>query len=127
MAGTAQIAGPVLPCKGSKDDHKEEEEDARDFKPDDAADAAEGAEETAQAARNTFGYLAGGLRGGPSSGSSVGSDGWGWRGGSGLGAGGEALTGHPSGDTQTDAQGAADGLRSHFVMMVAAGVGERFS
>jgi len=49
-----------------------------------------------------------------------GSGSLGWLAGCGLGTGGYALAGDTSGDPESDAESATDGLRLHFDMMVTA-------
>ncbi len=50
MVGTVGVAQAGAPERGREDDHRQEEEDAGDFEPEDAADTAEGLEESAEAA-----------------------------------------------------------------------------
>ena len=50
MVGTVGVAHAGAPERRRKDDHRQEEEDASDFEPEDAADTAEGLEESAEAA-----------------------------------------------------------------------------
>lgn len=115
MVGTLEPTGPYTPEGGSKDDDRQEEENAGDFKPEDAAYAAEGAQETAYAACDAAGSLAshltcravlyscgcGGLWSGLASRS--------------LGAGRYLLAGDAPGDTQADSESATDGVGFHTV------------
>lgn len=99
-----------FPDRGAEDDHGQEEEDAGDLKPKDSADAAEGAQKSANAAGDAARCFTGCLAGG----TVLSGNGWGWWAGYGLCAGGYALACHASGDAESDAEGAANGLRLHF-------------
>lgn len=118
MVGAVGPAGPHAPKVWRKDDHRQKEEDARDFEPQDAAHAPEGAQKAAYATRHasaglgvgTFRRLScrldprcrarirlGLLRGG------------------GLCRGRQALASYAAGNTQSCAKDAADCLWSHSV------------
>jgi len=126
VIGSAQVAGPDAPERRRKDDDGEKEEDARDFKPHNTANAAKGTQEAAHAASDPSRCLSGGLAGCAVLGVS-------WpRGRTGcrrvryrsacspVYAGSHALAGNATRDPQADAQKAANGVRLHSVMMVAA-------
>lgn len=119
MIGTVEATGPDAPKGWSKHDHGQKKEDAHDFKPDNAAYAAEGAQKAAYAA----GHAPCSLTGSPAMGGSRGN----WAGGhtgSGLRVSGCALADDAPRDAQADAQSAADGVRFHSAMMVAAPLAE---
>ena len=120
MVGPLRDAGSVHPKSPGKDDREEEEEDARNFQPDDSAHAAKGTQEAAHPACNIPGRLAGSLTGGARLGGVLGRGLAGRGARRGLCAGGHALARHAPGHTQPRAQNPPDGLRFHSVMMVAA-------
>jgi hypothetical protein len=104
------------PEGGSKDHHRQQEEDAGDLKPDDSAYAAEGAQEAANPTSNATRSLACGLTSGADSGKRFSGDlsSRGWRVASGLGAGSYALAGDAPRDANSYANSATNGLRFHF-------------
>jgi len=102
------------PDCGTEDDHRQEEEDACDFEPEDSADAAERAQKPADTASNTARSLPCNLAGGAGL---CGGGHW-LLAGAALGTGRQALTGNASGDAESDTKSAADGLRLHFDLMV---------
>lgn len=124
MVWPVRPAQAGLPQDRCEDDHRQEKEDAGDFKPQNSAHAAEGTQETADAAgdatRGLTGYLAGGAGLG-----CTGAGGGCRLAGNGPGAGGDALAGDAASDAQADAEGPADGLRFHFDLMVTAWVPAR--
>lgn len=121
MVGPVCVAQARTPQGRRKGQHRQQKEDAGHLQPQDAAYAAKRAQKTA----NPLRYSSPGPRRGPpcslrrcSSGiSRAVSGGRGglrnclWR--CGLRSGRQALAGNASGHAQTDAQGAANGLRSH--------------
>lgn len=117
MIGTVRPAQAGFPDCGTENDYRQEEKHANDFQPDNAAHAAKWPQEASNAAGDAPGSLAGNLArsaalSGP--GSSIDNLLAGGRlAGSGLGAGGDALAGDASGDTEPDAQSAPDGLWFH--------------
>jgi len=124
VVGAMSVAGPRAPkCRG-KDDHGQEKEDASDFEPQDAAYAAKRSQKSAHAAGDTPSNLAGRLTRGPARCPILpgGVD-------SRLGHRGTccglcvrrcALAGDAAGNSQADPKSAANGVRFHFDMMVAA-------
>ena len=116
MVGTLAPTGPRTPERGTKDSHRQEEENAHHLQTHNAADTAERAQKSAHAARHALGRLSrrASVHTGSAHCSSFASP----------SARGHALTGHSPGNPQPDAQDAPDVLRSHSVMMVAAAVTE---
>lgn len=124
MVWSVKITGANRPHSAPHEyGNENEEEDAAHFEPEDAADPAEGTQESGNSARNAS---AGAARGSPA----VSQIRWktggaraiwlrGWL----LHGCSDALAGNASCDAQPDAQYPADGLRSHFDMMVSATVG----
>ena len=130
MVRTVQPAQARLPQDRAEDGDGQEEEDACDLKPENSADAAKRLEKAAHATGSSAGHFAGGLSRSagllclklagrltclPARALRTRS----------LSAGSNALPGNASGDAETDAEGATDGLRFHFVLMVTAGVPAR--
>jgi hypothetical protein len=126
VIGSMQKACPDAPEGRRKDDHGQEEEDARDFKPHNAAYAAKGAQEAADAAGDSSRCLSSGLAGCAVLGVS-----WPRRHTRGRPAryrsaccpvyvGSHALAGNAARYAQPGAQNAANGVRFHSAMIVAA-------
>lgn len=114
------MIGPVSPTEarsprgGPEDDDGEKKKHAGHFEPENSADARKRANEAADAFAEIACGLAGDLAGGAAS---LGGK---WIASRGLGSRGEALAGEASGNAEADAEGAADGLRLHFELMVTA-------
>lgn len=121
MFRAMRVAGAGAPRPVAEDHHEEQEEDARNFKEYAVTDAAEGAEESAETASDAAAGADGLLRGdaGVLRTDSGDGDGTG-RGRARSGGPGETLASHAPGHPNTYAQHAADGLRSHPSMMLAA-------
>jgi len=112
--------GPCTPKSGSKNRHRQEEENARHLQTHDAAHADERTQKPADAARHALGSLS--RRAATHAGDSRR-----WsskRFFTDLSARGHALAGHSPSHTQPDAQDTSNLLRSHSVMMVAVDVAE---
>jgi hypothetical protein len=109
------------PGAGSENHYRQEEEDAGHFKPEDSPNTAKGAQKTADPAGKPVRGLACDLPGGAATGVGLVGTGAGsrrWLAGRSLGAGSYALAGNASGDADTDAESAANGMRLHFDSMV---------
>jgi hypothetical protein len=120
MVGALNPTGPRAPERGSKNSHRQEEEDAHHLQTHNAAYTAKWAQESAHAARHAFCRF---------SRSTSAHTGAARRSSSRLSfaspsARGHALAGHSPGNPQPDAQSTPDILRSHSVMMVSAAVAE---
>jgi hypothetical protein len=110
------------PGEWCEDQNRQEEEHARDLKPEDSPDAAEWAQESPDPAGDPMCGLPGNLLDGANLGvrlSGAGAD-RGWPAGSGLGAGGQSLACDASCDTQAGTENAANGMRLHFDSMLTA-------
>jgi hypothetical protein len=122
VIGAVREAGPGAPKRGGKHNHRQQKEDTGNLEPEDAAHPAKGTQKSTHATGNAARCLPGSLTGGPA------LSGSGWlrrrRVGSGFCAGSHALTGDAPGDPQANPQSAANGVRFHSVMMVAANLAE---
>jgi hypothetical protein len=119
---TMSPAQASSPEGGSKDHHRQEEEDTCYLKPEDSAYATEWAQKTANSMSDSTGGPSGDVTGGLApctrlSGSAPCRD---RRVGCSLGACRYALAGDASRNAETDTKSAADGLRLHFDSMVTA-------
>ena len=115
---------PGAPQGNRKHYHKQEEENANDFKQDTAADLAERTQEAAHTPR----HAAAGLAGSSPCGAVLGGPRGNWLAqgcaGSRLGAGGHVLARNPPSYPHANAQDAPYGVKFHFDMMVPATVRE---
>lgn len=129
MVRAVSPAEAGAPGGGSENHYGQKEKDASNFKPEDSTDALEWAQKTADPTRDATSGLTGDLPGGAAGDLALAGTGASSRhrpaGGS-LGAGSYALAGNTSRDAETDANGAANGLRLHFDLMVTAWLPERF-
>jgi hypothetical protein len=125
MVGPVSPASPGTPERRGKDHDRQEEEDAGHLQPQDGADPAKGTQKTAHAAHNSpcrpTCLLPICLIRNDSAYSGIVDSGRWFRSPS---SAGDLLAGHPSGDPQSDSEGAPDALRFHFVMMVAVPLAE---
>jgi hypothetical protein len=113
VVGAAKPTGANAPKRRGKNQHRQQEEDARDFKPQDAANAAEGAQKAANSAcKSSAGPARSSAR---SAGFFGGKDRLPGRGGTGrcLCPSGYPFAGNASGNSEPDAQHTPYGLRFH--------------
>lgn len=121
MIGPFGPTGSDSPERGGKYDNRQQEEDARNFKPQSAANPPERPQKAGNAACDARSRPSGHLPGAPPFGASLRNCSRRcWRSRAGPG---DALPGNPPRNSQSDAQGASNGLSSHFDMMVAVKVG----
>jgi len=130
MIGTAGPVETRPPHHRREHGHGQEEKDPHHFEPEDSAHAAKGLQKSAHAAGCSPRHFSSGFAGRAcrfwiklahryTGWAGAGLRAWGLRARS-LGARGNALPGNASGHAQSDAEGASDSLRFHFVLMVTA-------